>query len=491
VKHRRLASQLIALLSYTVACSVNPVTQRPDVVLVSDEQEVQAGNEAAEQVPVAMGIVEDQGLTKYVTEVGKRVAAHAPERPITYTFQIVDLPEPNAFALPGGHVYVSRGILALANDEDELANVIAHEVIHVAARHHAQRQARATGVGILALPGLLAGALLPGALGALVSAPFQVAGAGAIASYSRDQELEADQFGQQISAEAGYDPKALGVFLGDLERATRLMTGKEESTSWFDSHPSTPRRASDATRHAEGLPFTVSAPIATGSEGYLRRVEGMMVGENPAEGVFEGQRFLHPDMRFVIDFPEGWEAVNTRASVGGVSPDRDAQLVLQLDGKGNDPRERASAFLNELRTQARVDVARLDSLLINGLKAVRGQALVDRRVTLDLTWIAHRGDIYLLVGVVPRTYTDAHRAIFGKSGQSFRPITAAERQGITERRLRLRTAEAGESLEAFGRRVGNAWNPDETAVVNGLEAGAILGAGQVLKVAIREPYPGS
>ena len=478
-------------MSCSVACAINPVTQRPDVVLISDEQEIQAGNEAAEQVPAAMGIVEDAALTKYVSQVGARVASRAPERPITYTFQIVDMPEPNAFALPGGHVYVSRGILALANDEDELANVIAHEVIHVAARHHAQRQARATGVGILALPGLLAGALLPGPLGALVSAPFQVAGAGAIASYSRDQELEADQFGQQISAEAGYDPKALGVFLGELQRATRLMTGEEERSSWFDSHPSTPRRVNDATRRADGITIAEGAPIASGREGYLQRVEGLMVGVNPAEGILEGQRFLHPDMRFVIDFPEGWEVVNTRAAVGGVSPDRDAQLVLQLDGKGNDPRERASAFLTELREQARVDVARLDSLEINGLKAVRGQALVDRRVTLDLTWIAHRGDIYLLVGVVPRRYTDAHRALFGQAGQSFRPITAAERQGITERRLRLRTAEAGESLEAFGRRVGNAWNPDQTAVINGLEAGASLGAGQILKVAIPEPYAGS
>jgi len=491
VSQRRSVVALTAILSLAVACAVNPVTQRRDVVLVSDEQEVEAGNEAAEQIPAALGIVEDGRLTGYVAQVGDRVAARAPDRPISYTFQIIDMPEANAFALPGGHIYISRGILILANDEDELANVLAHEVIHVAARHHAQRQARATGVGILALPGLLAGALLPGALGAMVSAPFVVAGAGAIASYSRDQELEADEFGQQISALAGYDPKALGVFLDELERSTRLETGEDGRASWFDSHPSTPRRASDAKRHAAVLTVSPATAIASGREGYLERIEGVMVGVNPAEGVFEGERFLHPDMRFVLDFPEGWKTQNTRAAVGGISPEQDAQLVLQLDSKGEDPREASSAFFQELRQQARVDVARLDSLEINGLKAVRGQAVVNRGVTLDLTWIAYRGDIYLLAGVVPRGYSDKHWALFGGAARSFRPITGPEREGIEEQRLRLRTAQAGESLASFGARVGNAWSVDETAIVNGLEKGASLAEGQVLKVAIPQPYPGS
>ncbi|MGI9591374.1 MAG: M48 family metalloprotease [Myxococcota bacterium] len=491
MSNRLLLSLLTALLCLSVACVVNPVTQRPDVVLVSDEQEVEAGNEAAEQIPSVMGIVEDRRLTGYVAEVGKRVAAYAPERPITYTFQIIDLPEPNAFALPGGHVYVSRGILMLANDEDELANVIAHEVIHVAARHHAQRQARVAGVGLLALPGLLAGALLPGTLGAVVSAPFAVAGIGAIANYSREQELEADRFGQQISAQAGYDPKALSVFLDDLERATRLATGEDQRSSWFDSHPSTPRRANDARRRAVDLTIAAADPVAPTREAYLQRIEGVMVGVNPAEGVFEGQRFLHPDMRFTLVFPDEWKTVNTRAAVGAVSPGRDAQLVLQLDSKGDDPREASSAFFTELRQQARVDVARLDALEIDGLKAVRGQAVVNRSATVDLTWIAYRGDIFLLAGVVPKGYSDAHRALFGRVGLSFRPITAAEREGIREQRLRLQTARAGESLASFGARVGNAWSPEETAVANGLAKDASLGDGQLLKVAIPQAYPGS
>lgn len=493
VHARRLLFGLVAIAAAT-ACVLNPVTQKPDVVLVTEEQEVELGNEAAEQVDAQMGIVDDAPLTAYVAAVGERVARQAPQRPVDYVFQVVDLEDPNAFALPGGHVYVSRGLLAIANDEDELANVLAHEIVHVAARHHAQRQARATGVGLLALPALLAGALIGGPVGGVLSAPFALAGAGVIASYSRDQELEADDFGQRMAASAGYDPEALPRFLEVLERDSRLENEGEEHTSWLDSHPSTPRRASDARRRAADISFEPGTPVAPGRDGFLHEIEGILVGVNPAEGVFEDQRFLHPDLGFTLVFPDGWKTVNTRAAVGAISPDRDAQIVLRLDGKGDDPREAASAFFDEARKHGRIDVARLDSLTINGLQAVRGQAVTSGRggpVTLDLTWIAQRGNIFLLAGMVPGGYSDAHRATIGETVESFRPITGEERSRIRELRLRLHEARGGESLEAFGRRVGNAWSPEQTAVANGIAPGASLAEGQLLKVAIREPYRGA
>ena len=221
---QQLQRCLIAFALGLVAagCSLNPVSRRPEVVFVSEEQEVEVGQEAAEMVASEMGLVQDAALTAYVAAIGERVAAYAPQRNLTYSFGIIDQDEPNAFALPGGYVYVSRGLLAIANSEDELANVIAHEVVHVAARHHAQRQARATGAGLLALPGLLAGALIPGPLGDLVTASVAVAGGGVLAGYSRSQELESDRVGQQMAAQAGYQPKALADFLATLERDSAL-----------------------------------------------------------------------------------------------------------------------------------------------------------------------------------------------------------------------------------------------------------------------------
>ena len=294
----------IAIASCAVlalACATNPLTRRSELVLVSEQAEIESGNAAAQQVAAEIGIVDAPALTDYVGAVGARVAAHAPPRSHGYRFQILDQDEPNAFALPGGHVYVSRGLLALAHREDELAGVISHEVVHVAGRHHAQRQTRLAGVGILALPGVLAGAIL-GPIGDLIAAPGVLAGVGALASYSRSQELEADRFGQEMAAAAGYDPGALGEFLIALERDMQLRLGEPREPGWLDSHPSNPERAKQAAEHAADLSPAPEPAIAPG-EAFARRIDGLLVDQNPAEGVFEGARFLHPDLGFRIEFP--------------------------------------------------------------------------------------------------------------------------------------------------------------------------------------------
>jgi predicted Zn-dependent protease len=475
-------------------CTVNPVSRQPEVVLVSEEVEVEKGREGAELVSEQMGLVEDAALGPYVSSVGERLVAQAPKRGFQYRFAIIDQDEPNAFALPGGYIYVSRGLLSIANNEDELAGVIGHEIVHVAARHHAQRQTRAAGVGLLALPGLLAGALIGGPVGDLVSAPFAVAGTGLLAGYSRDQEKEADRIGQEIAARAGYDPRGLADFLVTLERDTGLRVEEPRIPGFFDTHPSTPKRATQAAARAEKLAFEARRPVAGSRDGFLKRLDGVMVGANPAEGVFEGQRFLHPDLRFVVEFPEGWKAVNTRLAVGAIAEGGGAQVVVQHQGSGSDPREASSAFLAEASQHLRVDVARLDREEINGLDAVRGQVVAgDRRgsVSLDLTWIAHRGSIYLITGMVERGYSDAHRATFGRVAHSFRPIRPAERERITETRVRVRGARPGEGLGSLGARTGNTWSVERTAVANALPAGVSLAEGRLVKVALQQRYPGS
>jgi predicted Zn-dependent protease len=497
---RRLPGCLLvfALGLALVGCSLNPVSRRPEVVFVSEEQEVEAGREAAEMVASEMGLVQDAALTAYVAAIGERVAAYAPQRNLTYSFGIIDQDEPNAFALPGGYVYVSRGLLAIANSEDELANVIAHEVVHVVARHHAQRQARATGAGLLALPGLLAGALIPGPVGDLVSASAVVAGGGLLAGHSRSQEREADRVGQAMAAQAGYQPKALADFLATLERDAALRLerlGEERSMpGFFDTHPSTPTRAAQAAKQADGIAWTARPAIAAGRNGFLRRLDGILVGENPAGGVFEGQRFLHLDLDLTLVFPDGWGTLNTREAVGALSEKGDVQVVLQHQGPGKDPREASAAFFQEASEQMRIDVARLDAVEVNGLRAVRGQAVAhgrDGSLSLDLTWIAHGGSIYLISGLVGKGYTDGHRALFGRVVHSFRPLGPREREGIRETRLRIRAARAAEGLESLGRRTQNAWDVEQTATANALSPGAVLAEGQLVKIGQRQRYRGS
>ena len=487
---RPLCGLVLVLASAAVGCVTNPVTRKTDVVFVSEEDEVRLGNEAAAQVAEEIGIVSAPRLAATVAQVGRRVAAAAPERSHGYEFEVVDLVEPNAFALPGGHVYVSRGLLAIANDEDELANVLAHEVIHVAARHHAQRQARATAVGLLTLPGLLVGGAIGGPLGKAVSAPFAVAGVGAIARYNRAQELEADDYGQRISAEAGYDPGALASFLATLERENRLGIEDAREPSWFDSHPSTPRRASEAAQRARTLTVVGTGP-AGDRDAFVRRLDGLLVGDDPAGGVFDGRRFLHPDLDFTVVFPEGWKTANTRRAVGAFDTHGNAQVVLQYQEKSNDAREAANGFLAETAKHVRLDVARMDAIDLNGRPAVHALVVARARrgdVTLDLTWVVHGGSVYLVSGTVRSGYSDVHRATFAAVARSFVPLSSAQRASIRETRLRLRTARAGESLADFGRRTGSAWGAEETAVANGISGSVTLRDGQLLKVAIPQPY---
>ena len=479
----------VVLLALLGACVTNPLTQSRDVVFVSPEDEVRIGEEVSAEVEAEMGLVDDEGLNALVNEVGARIAAVAPEQGYEYRFKVVDLEEPNAFALPGGHVYVSRGLLAITNSEDELGNVLAHEIVHVAARHHAQRQATATGVGILALPGLLVGGLLGGPLGSLVSAPFALVGVGAVASYSRGQELEADAYGQRLAGEAGYAPSALAEVLRALERDEALRSEEVRQRTWFDSHPSTPKRVAEAAARE-----VAATPASTDPSGYLTRLDGLPLGVNPAEGVFEGQRFLHPELDFTLLFPEGWKTANSRRAVGAYLEDGGAQIALEFDDGGKDAREAANAFIANLREKTRVDVAKIEKLERAGAPAVRAHMLVGvgwgSSVAVDATWLVHGEHVYRISGVVQESYGAEHSALFGEVGESFASLSAGQRAGIHATRLRLREARAGETLAALGERVGNQWSVEETAAANGIAVEAPLSAGQRVKVALAERYGG-
>ncbi len=472
---------------------MNPVTGRREVVLVSRDQEQAAGREAAAQVADAMGIFADARLTAYVASVGQRVAARSPRENVDWRFEIVDQESPNAFALPDGHIYVSRGLLELANSEDELAGVLAHEVVHVAARHHAQQQTRATGVGLLSLPAVLAGAVIGGPVGQVVQAPLIVLGSGIVASYSRDQEREADRVGQRLAAEAGYDPGALAGYLSSQARWSEGREARTREPGFFDTHPSTPERVEAAREHAGTLPRRTVAGLASGREAFLRRIDGLLVGGNPAEGVFEGARFLQPDLMFSLRFPEGWQTLNARSHVGAFSPDGKASVVLEIEGPGSDPQAAARAMLAEIARDAPLELLAAESSSIAGRPAFRAEALAGRRgrVTyLHLTWIAHAGLIHLVAGVADAAHARTHQVALASAAGSFRPLQASERASIRERRLRLARTRAHEGLAALVRRTGCAWDAETVALVNALPTDVEPGPDRLVKIAVEQPYAG-
>ncbi len=486
-------SRLVApvLLGVALGCAVNPVSQHPEVVFVTEERERALGDEAAHALDEQIGVVRLPTLSPFVDALGRSVAAQAPPRNVEYRFAVLDRPEPNAFALPGGRVYVSRGLLALTNSEDELACVLAHEIVHVAARHYAQRRTRAAGIGLLTFGGTLLSAALGGALGQALAAPFDVLGSGLLAGYSREQEREADRVGQEITAASGYQPVALADFLARLEQNALLVHGASSVPSFTDTHPGTPERVADARAWAAALPVLAPEDAAGARAAYLLRLEGLLVGANPAHGLFVGPRFVHPDRGFTLRFPDDWETASESRAVGAVSPRRDGRIALEFQGEGDDPRAAGEALLASVRRQVSLDVSDSHTARVGGLPAFRARARAtgpDGVVALSFTWIAHRGEIYRIVAGSPDGPEPPHAAALEDAALSFRPLRRYEREAITADYLHVANALEGESLAQLSRRTRSAWPVERTAVMNGLDPDAALSAGASVKIALSLPY---
>jgi len=454
---------------------------------MSAERENALGRQAAKEVEQSIGLVRDPALTAYIDALGQRLALHSPRRDVSHHFYVADMPEPNAFALPGGYIYVSRGLLAISNSEAELANVIGHEIGHVAGRHASQRETRSVGVGLLsALGTIVAGVAAGGQAAQAVSQLGQIAGAGLIASYGRDQERQADEVGQHLAADAGWDPGAVSDFFVTLERQSKLEHG-ERLPSFLDSHPMTSERAQTTAARARSLEVTPGPGIAATQRAFLHEFEDLLVGPDPAQGVIRGQRFLHPGLDLALDFPSGWEVQNTVTAVGAGSPQRDAAVMLEMQGPPGDPRAAGAKFAqaNGIALQDGSRERLGDREAFHALAVASTQ---EGPLVLDLTWIAHPKAVLRLTGISPQSRYRSHAAALNGVARSVGTLTPAEREGIREQRLRVVEARAGETLGALSARSRNVWSLDETSVANGLAREPRLEAGQLVKVAVEVPY---
>jgi predicted Zn-dependent protease len=467
------------------SCAMNPVSGLPEVALVSEEQEKKIGAEEAKKVEEGMGILDVPKLTAYLDAVGQRLAEESPRRDVAYQFHVVDTADPNAFALPGGYIYVTRGLLALANSEDELAGVVGHEIGHVAARHSVQKISKQGPISMVF--GIVSGitGLVSPLVGNIVGGIGDVTQSLIFAPYSRGQETEADRVGQDMAARAGWDPAGLPAFLTTLEREVELMSKGPQRHSFFDSHPATPDRVAKTEEHAGALKRATRQPISPSRDAFLDRLDGLVVGQRAANGIIEGRTFIHPDRNFHLEFPEKWQIENSPQKVVAAIPEQDAAMVLGVVAEGTDPLDGARAV--EKKTKSPL-TAKTQTMTINGLPAARTHLEADGKLGLDLTWIAHGGLVYQIVGIAPRKRFDAIRPAFTAAAQSFRPLTASERAGVKEKRIRLVRARAGEPIEALVARSNSAWTKEEIAVANALTPQERLRDGQVVKVTIAEPY---
>jgi predicted Zn-dependent protease len=448
------------------------------------QRDIEQGAEVAKQVEQQIGLYSLPKADGYLGELGARLVVNGSRW--KFTFRIVDQQEPNAFAIPGGGIYVSRGLLALVKREDELAGVLAHEIAHVTQRHSARQQRKGLLPGLLSLPGNVVGHVVGENLGALINAPIDTVGGAWLSHYSRGQESEADRIGIRTAAQAGYAPIALADILSRLEQDAARQTGQEHRFSIFDSHPMTETRMNDIRSRAAALTPATHASLAPDAASLFAKFDGMWWGENPDAGVFRKNQFLQPSIGFTITFPEGWKHQNTPRYVISAHPKQEAILLLGIAGAASDPEAAGAKLIERMRTKARVEPASTRKTSVGEFPAFVVTYL-DRSgrapAYLHFAWVAMCGKTYQMIGLSPETHREALR----NAALSLRPLTDVERGAVTGKRLRIVAAREGERLENLSARSGNAWTAAYTALVNGLDAEADLKVGQLVKIARLEP----
>jgi predicted Zn-dependent protease len=451
--------QLALLMGLAQAgCARNPVTGELQLALITESQEIQMGQEGAGEVERMIGLVPDPALQTYMQGLGMGMARESERPGLPWRFGVVDDPTPNAFALPGGFIYFTRGMLGLMNSEAELATVLGHEIGHVTARHQVTMISRAQ----LAQVGLgLGGLLFPQLenLGGLVGAGLSLL----FLSYSRDMERQADDLGFGYALGQGYDVREMGTVFATLAR----LGGEQRSPvpSWLQTHPLPAERIAAVQERVAALE-PLPAGLRVDRDAYLTRLDGLVYGVNPRNGVFRDGRFLHPDLAFQFALPGNWPRQNLAQAVMAASPRQDAAIQLVLRGEGT-PDAAAQAFLR----QQGIQTLQTGRQTINGLPAVLAsfraqtpQALVQGLAA----FIAYDGRVYQLMGYsLAAVYGDYH-ATFQQSVGSFAPLRDPAILALQPARIRLVRIAESMTLAEFNRRFPSTIPIAELAVINGV-----------------------
>ena len=467
---------LLPLLGLPAACErvVNPATGEAEYTMLGPEEERAIGRQQHPQVLQQFGgAYPDEALQRYVDQLGARLVEVSDIPDLDFTFTVLNSDLPNAFALPGGYVYVTRGLLALAENEAEIAGVVGHEIGHVAARHAAQRQTQATGAGILATLGTIGAAILGGETAAELA--HQVGGLGAeawVAGYSRDQELEADDLGLGYMAEAGYDPRAMATFLGKLDQETdlrRRLAGEaaEAGLSWFSTHPRTLDRV-------ERVAAEVAADAGAGQlgrEDYLERIDGLIYGEDPAQGLVQGRRFVHPELGFVFEAPPGFRLRNLPSAVVGGD---DRGRAMTFDGARVAPgRDMVDYIAGDWARSLRAGQLRnLQRAEVNGLPAAMAQTTGRRSGgrQVDVALAAIRADddrVYRFTFLSPGGLSPDEARAYAATIDSFRPLSQEEAAAFRPRRIAVVAVAPGQGIdELVGRMAVEALPREQLELLN-------------------------
>jgi predicted Zn-dependent protease len=437
------------------------------------------GSQADEQLQKSIGLYPNEDLQAYVSELGMHIAA-ATERPdLPWTFRVIDDEAVNAFALPGGYIYITRGIMAHFENQAQLAGVLGHEIGHVTGKHSVIRLSRS----VLAQLGLGVAQVFAPELQGL--APLAGAGLQLLfLRFSRDDEIEADLLGVRYMLQAGENPRQMIEVMEMLARVSQAREGGM-LPQWASTHPYPENRSRIIADHLQALDVPHDLPVER--EGYLRRLEGMTYGKNPREGIIRKNAFYHPDMRFELRFPEGWQVANQRQAVVAVSPRKDALIQLTIS-----PHQTAREGLRALFRQEGISGRSAQSVQINGLTAMTGLFLARTRegvIQGRATLIEHDSRLFQILGYTRQEAWRAYGPLMTRSIMSFRELTAERYLNAQPQRLRIAEVDRPETLSQLHERLGVPVALDELALLNQAEPDEMLVPGRLLKLVVGEAAP--
>ncbi len=433
---------IVALLA--AACATNPATGERQLSFMSEEKEIALGQENDAQVRKEMGSYDDRALQEYVTSVGLKLTMVSERPNLPWHFTVADVPAVNAFALPGGYIYITRGILPFLDDESQLAGVLGHEIGHVTARHAAQQYSKST----LSQVGLLATAIF--APGGAAIAEGGGTGLGLLLlKNSRDDEAQADQLGVRYASRAGWDPDGVPRMLTTLGRIDETSDSKGVP-NWLQTHPQPSdrvERVQVAVREAEG-----TAPkFTTDKDGYLKHIAGIVWGDNPDQGIVRGSSFFHKGLRIAVDFPAGWTIENGQVEVVAKEPGGRSVVVLEPIRRAQGRTIEDVAIVSMQNAGFRqVEGAQTT---INGLTAYLGTYVgVMRdlgRVQIRALHVRTDRDVYLVAGISPIDVYPGEEPVFTKSLRSFRGLSPADAERLQPNRIQLYTARQGDTWQSI------------------------------------------
>jgi len=454
------------------SCFRNPATGKMQLDLLSESQEVELGKQAKQEAEQAYGIYKEKPeLNQYIADIGKRLSAESGRPNLPWSYEIVDDASVNAFALPGGPVFITRGILGHLNTEAELAAVLGHETGHVAARHSANQMSKQQ----VAQLGLGIGSILSPA----VASASQVAGAGLqllFLKYSRDDETQADELGFRYMTKVGYDPRQMVPLFQMLDGVSKAA-GAGKTPEWLQTHPDPGNRLQATEQRLKTELKGSPEGMKVERDKYLSMIDGITFGEDPRQGFFKGDTFYHPDLKFQWKLPSGWAHQNTPQAVAAASPKQDAILQLSPAGKMS-PEEAAQKLFSQQGIKAGQPVNVKGAKLARAFQAQTQQGAIEG-VLVFFSW---QGSTYLMAGYTPQGGLSNYANTFTDSMGSFSELTDSSALSVKPAKLKLVKIDRPMSVTEFHSSHPSTAKPEEVALINGVQQGGQIPAGHAKQI---------